>query len=82
VNISLPAMPGVEEAKRLVEFLGSLPGSNQVHLLTPEGIIGTGQCGLTPEHEPQVSMLLGQECLVFYIGDSVDNEALAAGIAF
>lgn len=82
VNISLPAMPGIEEAKRLVEFLHSLPGQNQVHLLTPEGVVGTGQCGLTPEHEPQVSMLLGLECLVFYIGDSVDSEALTAGVVF
>jgi DNA polymerase I-like protein with 3'-5' exonuclease and polymerase domains len=72
--------PTRDQAVRLAAYMRSLPGGNTVEVQLPDGPLAVGfGCGLTPEHDAQVSVILGGAS-VHYALDSVDADALAAGL--
>jgi DNA polymerase I-like protein with 3'-5' exonuclease and polymerase domains len=80
VLIHAAGLPSASRARQLVALLRSLPGPNQVVVCTAEGDAPVrGTSGLTPEHEGEVATILGG-AVVAYALDSVDTEALAAGL--
>lgn len=80
VVVSASSMPSKEVAQRFHSALKETPGRNTVILKTPEGDITVpGTFGLSPDHEPEISVLLGG-ALVYYDIDSVDMAALGEGL--
>jgi DNA polymerase I-like protein with 3'-5' exonuclease and polymerase domains len=84
VIVTLPAMPSTETWTEFGRLLGSRPGRHRVTVRTPEGEIqlgkGAAMFAITPQWEPQVSVLFGG-ATVTYAPDSVDTAALAAGLS-
>lgn len=81
VVIGLAEMPETNAAQALADALRMLPGQNTVILRTPGRDVRLSfACGLTPEHEPEVSVILGG-AQVHYDAASVDQAALTAGLA-
>lgn len=84
VIVTLPVMPSAETWAEFCRLLGARPGCSMVTVRTPEGetSLGNGAAvfALTPQWEPQVSVLFGG-AQVTYAPDSVDTAALASGLS-
>lgn len=64
----------------LAAFMRALPGGNSTELQTPGGTVPVGfKCGLAPEHEVRIAVLLAADVAVHYAIGSVDAEELALG---
>jgi hypothetical protein len=80
VIVTAAQIPSREQASELAALLRALPGPNTVELRLPGSAVPFGgTCGLTPEHGPQVSVILGGAS-VHYDVTSVDPEALMTGV--
>jgi DNA polymerase I-like protein with 3'-5' exonuclease and polymerase domains len=80
VLVMLGQMPYVDGYSRFLELVRSLPGRNTVVVDTPEGRVAVAEgSGLGPEHQGQVSMLLG-DSRVAYDLDSVDTASMGADL--
>jgi DNA polymerase I-like protein with 3'-5' exonuclease and polymerase domains len=80
VLVMLGQMPYVDGYGRFLELVRSLPGRNTILVDTPEGRVEVARgSGLGPEHQGQVSMLLG-DSRVAYDLDSVDAASVGAGL--
>jgi DNA polymerase I-like protein with 3'-5' exonuclease and polymerase domains len=73
------AVPTRDQVQAFGRYLKSLPGGNSVELQLPTGEhVPVGfRCGLTPEHEAQVSGILGAPAAVHYALGPADASALA-----
>jgi hypothetical protein len=73
------AVPTRDQVQAFGRYLKSLPGGNSVELQLPSGEhVPVGfRCGLVPEHEAQVSGILGAPAAVHYALGPADASALA-----
>jgi hypothetical protein len=72
--------PTREQVTKLAELMRALPGQNTVELQIPDGTVPVKfPCGLSPAYEGHVSVILGGAA-VHYDADSVDTDALTAGL--
>ena len=80
VIIEVSAPPEPEAARALAQALKDLPGTNTVVLRMPRGDATVSfPSGLTPVHEPEVSVMLGGAA-VYYDEASVDLAELGRGV--
>lgn len=62
VVITTPAMPHVSVVRELIRALGQRPGGSPVILRTPDGELEIARdCGLLPEHRPEITLMLGMD---------------------
>lgn len=85
VIVVLGWVPTQDQVKAFAQFAKALPGKNSVELQMPgdggEQHVRAGfTCGLTPDHEARVSLLLGSPVMMHYDVDSVDTGALTTGL--
>jgi DNA polymerase I-like protein with 3'-5' exonuclease and polymerase domains len=76
------AEPSRDQVRDLGLFLKTLPGQNAVELVLPgeKRFPVSFRCGLAPEHEARVSVILGSSATVRYAAGSVDAAALTSSL--
>jgi hypothetical protein len=81
VNIAVLTPPTQQQAVTLSLMLQQLPGDNSVKLVLPDGqtVDIRFRCGLTPQHEPEVALVLGG-AMVYYDESDIDVDALRRGL--
>jgi DNA polymerase I-like protein with 3'-5' exonuclease and polymerase domains len=85
VIVALSAMPLRSEVSALRDFMKSLPGANRVELRVPDGdservIAVPFACGLAPEHEARVSIIVGAPAAVLFALGSITADDIASGL--
>ncbi len=82
VLVKVREMPELAAVKRLMVLISEYPGPNQLDLVTPDGTITLSSgTALSPEDGSRVSLLLGAVEAVCWSPDTVDQSALAKGLA-
>lgn len=81
VLVRVPEMPELASLRRFMEVLSEFPGPNELLLETPEGpvVLSTGT-SMSPDDAGRISIMLGGAQVV-WSAESVDNNALADGLA-
>lgn len=81
VLVKVREMPELARVDRLMLMLGEFPGPNQLDLVVPEGQVTLSRgTSLSPADSARISLLLGSAEVVWDT-QSVDNAALAQGLA-